>query len=303
MGNVAIVAIPNDEDYVWKISSEKIPHMTILNLGGALSDEDMATVMGYVQHAANTSLKRFGLSVDKRGKLGVNDADVIFFDPNSWSLDDVKQFRMFLLREDKIHTAVDLTPQFENWVPHLTLGYPETPAKPDPREYPGIHNVYFDRIALWVDNYSGPEFELKTDDADSPLVMSSSDDGALEHWGIKGMQWGVRRTREQRAAAAAKLHADHSRARDLMKKKVSELSNEELSFVNQRRQLEANYSKLNPSKSARRKQKIKNNLDTLKLAEEVFSATQQPVAQRLIKKGIKSVNSPKAKKILKAFVK
>ena len=90
MGNVAIVAIPNDEDYVWKISSEKIPHMTILNLGGALSDEDMATVMGYVQHAANTSLKRFGLSVDKRGKLGVNDADVIFFDPNSWSLDDVK---------------------------------------------------------------------------------------------------------------------------------------------------------------------------------------------------------------------
>lgn len=88
-----------------------------------------------------------------------------------------------------------------------------------------------------------------------------------------------------------------------MGKKVSSLSNEELAFVNQRRQLETNYAKLNPAKSARRKKKIDNHLETLGLIEKTFKATQQPVAQLAIKKAVKKANSPAAKKILKALVK
>lgn len=437
MGNVVIVAIPEKDDYVWNISSEKVPHMTILNLGDALSDEDVAHAMGYIEHAANTSLRRFGLSVDRRGTLGKDDADVVFFDPASWDLEEVRKFRTFLLREDKIHTAVDLTPQFENWMPHLTLGYPSAPAKPDPREHHGIHYVNFDRIALWVDDFAGPEFELKryshdvvehfgvkgmrwgdraddsdvqvankvmasahksgqadmqalakkykdvdmtkdsaerraydrealsminkhlaaasraqtmnragtkftlvaidrtgtkvvlqdmelvkTDDVqhadDEPImvvarfvydelgfVVGIEPDNPVKHYGVRGMKWGVRRTREQRSEAKkqeAQRHQDSARARELMKKKVSSLSNEELAFVNQRRQLEANYAKLNPKKSARRKQKIKGHLETLALIETTFKATQQPVAQRVIKKTIKKTSSPAAKKILKVLV-
>lgn len=452
MGNVVIVAIPEKEDYVWEISSEKVPHMTLLNLGDALSDEDVARVMGYIEHAANTSLCRFGVSVDRRGTLGKDDADVVFFDPESWDLQRVQKFRTFLLREDKIHTAVDLTPQFEGWLPHLTLGYPTAPAKPDPREHHGIHYVSFDRIALWVDDFEGPEFELKRHSHE--VMMSVPDGQSIEHvgvkgmkWGIrkdypelttsegqqilkvatnnihkdlgginekyrnvdlkndkaksaeysnavagsvqrrinesvktvlgdkktahfqvlvgvedtgqivltipgktsakheahvdrfvfdlvkdaegfiievvpsldlehssesiahvgvKGMKWGVRRSRSARAAARkeqAERHADHARARELMKKKVSTLSNEELAFVNQRRQLEANYSKLNPAKSARRKKKINNHLDTLGLLEKTFTATQQPVAQLVLKKANKKAQSKAAKKILNVLIK
>lgn len=87
-----------------------------------------------------------------------------------------------------------------------------------------------------------------------------------------------------------------------MKKKVSTLSNEELAFVNQRRQLEANYAKLNPAKSARRKKKIENHLETLGLIEKTFKATQQPVAQLAIKKAAKKANSKAAKKIFNVLI-
>ena len=309
MGDVVIVAIPSQDDYVWKISTEKIPHMTILNLGDALSDQDIARVMGYVEHAANTSLRRFELSVDRRGTLGPDEADVVFFTPNSWDREtykSVQAFRTFLLRDDKIKTAFDTTPQFEEWLPHLTLGYPTAPAKPDTREYPGVRYVAFDKIALWVEDFAGPTFDLMNNLPDSELLMSSTAGPAIKHHGIKGMKWGVRRSREERAKAqeaAKKLHTDHKRARELMKKKVSHLSNEELAFVNQRRQLEANYAKLNPSKSARRKKKINNHLETLGLVEKTFNATQQPLAQKIIKNRHKATSSPTVEKILKTLLK
>lgn len=88
-----------------------------------------------------------------------------------------------------------------------------------------------------------------------------------------------------------------------MKKKVSSLSNEELAFVNQRRQLETTYAKLNPPKAGRRKKKIENHLATLGLIEKTFTATQQPVAQLALKKALKSANTPRARKILKALIK
>lgn len=309
MADVVIVAIPAKDDPVWNISSEKIPHLTLLNLGGAISDEDLARVMQYVEHTVNTSLRRFGLSVDRRGALGKDEADVLFFTPHSWdevTYDAVQKFRGYLLKNDKIKTAYEVAPQFEGWVPHLTLGYPATPAKPDTREYPGIHYVNFDKIAIWVDNFSGPEFELKSDDSVAEVAMSVPEEGTIKHFGIKGMKWGVRRSRAERAASkkeAAQAHSDHQRARELMKKKVSELSNEELSFVNNRRTLEANHAKLNPPKGARRKKKINNHLETLGLIEKTFNATQQPAAQLLIKKAATKANSKTAKKIFKVLIK
>lgn len=455
MGNVAIVAIPEKEDYVWKLSSEKIPHMTLLNLGDALSDDDIAHVMEYIDHAANMSLTRFYMSVERRGPLGPNEADVLFFDKGSCGPEmaaAIDRFRSYLLREDKIKTAYDVAPQYEDWTPHLTLGYPESPAKPDLREYSGIHGMTFDKIALWVDDYAGPEFELASHA--SALAMSATDDESLEqsgvkgmrwgirkdypelttgegqqilktatnnihkdlgginekyrnvdfktdkvksaeysnavatsvqtrinesvktvlgdkktahfqvlvgvedtgqivltipgkttakheakvdrfvfdlvkdedgfvievvpsmdlahsseaiaHVGVKGMKWGVRRSREQRKAAReeqVQRHQDSVRTRELMKKKVSSLSNEELAFVNQRRQLETTYAKLNPPKAGRRKKKIENHLATLGLIEKTFTATQQPVAQLALKKALKSANTPRAQKILKALIK
>lgn len=66
---------------------------------------------------------------------------------------------------------------------------------------------------------------------------------ALEHYGIKGMQWGVRKKRSR--------SADSSEAASLKKKKVFEMSNEELKKVNARLDLEKKYASLNPSTTSK----------------------------------------------------
>jgi len=66
---------------------------------------------------------------------------------------------------------------------------------------------------------------------------------ALEHYGIKGMQWGVRKKRSRSAESAE--------AAQIKKKKVFEMSNEELKKVNARLDLEKKYSSLNPSAASK----------------------------------------------------
>ena len=197
MSNLVIVALPREDDPVWKISSEKVPHMTILFLGSA-DNPDRAKMAEFLEHAASTTLTRFYLDVDRRGKLGEDEADVVFFQ-DSWDLPRLEEFRSQLLKFDAIKTAYDSTPQYEGWTPHLTLGYPETPAKPfDER----IYMVGFDRIALWDGDYQGVEFLLKSNDVSEVMMSDQSAIGMqfLAHYGVKGMKWGVRKRRETKGA-------------------------------------------------------------------------------------------------------
>lgn len=66
-----------------------------------------------------------------------------------------------------------------------------------------------------------------------------SNEEFLQHYGVLGMKWGVRRNRTS--------SSDHSRSRELKKKKLHELSDEELRTLNNRLNLEQNYKRLNPS--------------------------------------------------------
>lgn len=180
MGTV-IVAIPKEDDPVWKYSSEKIPHMTLLYLG---DDElrDQENTLQYIQHVAKTSLNKFGMSVERRGPLGPNEADVLFFD-KGWANNDIVALRSYLLTNESIKIAHDGAEQFEGWVPHLTMGFPETPAKEDDRDYPGFNYIQFDRIAVWFDDYEGPEFLLESNDnmcVDYPGSASWSDEKSDE---------------------------------------------------------------------------------------------------------------------------
>jgi 2'-5' RNA ligase len=204
VSNLVIVAIPDENDRVWKVSSEKVPHLTLLFLGDVEQVSNADKIVQFVQHAAEMTLNRFYLPVDRRGELGEDKADVLFFKRGRYDYKAVRDFRMQLLKNDAIRTAYDSTQQFEGpWNPHLTLGYPESPAKKDDtdRDF-GFYDVSFTKIAVWMGDYEGPEFVLKdpwdeweTMEA-APVDAAWSADTAeevLEHYGVKGMRWGHRK--------------------------------------------------------------------------------------------------------------
>lgn len=68
----------------------------------------------------------------------------------------------------------------------------------------------------------------------------------LFHWGIPGMKWGVRRA-NRRAAAQARQSEDHKTVAGLRKKKVREMSNDELKKLTTRLQLEKQLKDLTKS--------------------------------------------------------
>ena len=194
-----IVAIPSlMDDEVYKISSEEVPHLTLLYLGNV---ELSADAVLYVQHAAR-ELSPFGMSVDYRGTLGEDEADVLFFEKD-WAK-RVEEFRHHLLLNDEIKKAYDSAEQHPEWTPHLTLGYPEKPAREGDENR--IRYVDFDRIAVWSGDFEGPEFRLRYSDYGMEVAMSdisTAERGEnavreLFHYGVKGMKWGV--TRKDRAA-------------------------------------------------------------------------------------------------------
>lgn len=193
--NVVIVAIPDENDSVWKVSSEKIPHLTLLFLGDKVANFE--TVVQFVEHAATTTLNRFHLPIDRRGELGADQADVLFFKRGWYDYKAVRDFRSALLQDTNIRTAYNSATQFEgSWVPHLTLGYPADPAKPDP-EF-GFYDVSFNKIAVWSGNFDGPEFLLKDywDECDERSLENNAMDmskAEVSHQGVKGMKWGVRK--------------------------------------------------------------------------------------------------------------
>lgn len=216
MPGLAIVAIPNQDDYVWKLSSEKVPHMTLLYLGDEEVDPiALDRIQEYLEHVVDTSLCKFGMSVDHRGELGEKNADVLFFDKDRCNK-KLLEVRSYLLRQLDIFTLYNSTEQFPGWVPHLTMGYPETPAKADTRDYPGINWVNFDVVALWTGDYDGVDFRL--DDRDNARYWSFDNaenssrlsetialgEEYLTHHGTKGMKWGVRRAEKKWGRNATK---------------------------------------------------------------------------------------------------
>lgn len=191
MPGVAIVAIPKQDDYVWNISSEKVPHMTLLYLGDSVASDALARIEQFLQHLSETVLHPFYAETTHRGTLGPDNADVIFFRKNDMNL--IAQARAYMLAEIDINVAYNSTDQFPEWTPHLTLGYPTAPAHPDPRDYPGISYVQFDKIALWTGNFEGPTFDLPERSRNELEVGMSLAEKVLEHHGVKGMKWGVRK--------------------------------------------------------------------------------------------------------------
>ena len=191
--SIAIVAIPTDNDRTHSVSSEKKAHMTLLFLGEHSKDVDLEALNGYVEHVANSFNHGLYMEVEKRGVLGDNEADVLFFKKNSWTHRAAETMRHQLLQDAQIKRLYESAEQYPEWISHLTLGYPDKPAKKI--DHP-INYVNFDRLALWVGDYIGPEFKFSEGDTVAEPIMYSDDevlDVFLTHYGVKGMRWGIRK--------------------------------------------------------------------------------------------------------------
>ena len=204
-----IVALPEEDNPVYKVSSEKKPHMTILFLGEQSEPALAIRIIEAIQHTIKTSFsKKFSLGVERRGTLGEDQADVLFFYRDE--VGRVRDFRSLLLKNDDIKKCYDSTFQYPEWTPHLTLGYPDRPAKEIPPEMSGgISWISFDRVALWIEDSDGPEFLLNSHDPVAESVVHTDRvrqmieigsaaltpaDDFLMHYGVKGMKWGQRKS-------------------------------------------------------------------------------------------------------------
>lgn len=297
MSSWAIVAVPDQEDYIWKLSSEKVPHMTLLFLGEQ-DDEALAQhIAGYLEHVVDNSLYEFGMTVDKRGVLGEDDADVLFLEKD-YAYRKMLEFRQNLLRDPRVFEAYSSTEQYPEWTPHVTMGYPETPAHEDDREYPGIRYINFSQIALWTEDYDGFVFDLENpwhEQLESPSYGGWSDesDEYLEHFGVKGMRWGVRRNDDGTVSGkprAKSYSEDAQTAKDVAKKVktsgLSSLSNKELQELNTRLNLEQQYTQLN-QKTKNEGQKFAESI--LKdIGKDIVKSTAKDAAKAGINLGLKS---------------
>ena len=96
----------------------------------------------------------------------------------------------------------------------------------------------------------------------------------LEHHGVKGMKWGVRRSNKE--LRNANNSADHEKTRYLMAKKTKELSNDELKAINYRLNQEAQLKKLNPSKVDTGHNVVKKFLAIATTGGALYALSQSP---------------------------
>lgn len=107
----------------------------------------------------------------------------------------------------------------------------------------------------------------------------------LEHYGTKGMRWGVRKSR----GGKTKSTSESKKASDLRKRPIHSLTNKQLKAVNERLQLEENFNRLNPSNTKKGEQAAKRILATAGLGVAAYNTIKSPAGQAAVTTGKKFV--------------
>ena len=113
--------------------------------------------------------------------------------------------------------------------------------------------------------------------------MSTTEVGQefLEHYGVKGMKWGVKGGASKRG----KQSKDYEQASTLASKGSKALSNDELRTALNRIQMERQYSQLTatPSKAAVGLSVVKKALDVGNTANNIVAFSKSPIGQEIAK--------------------
>jgi 2'-5' RNA ligase len=140
--SAVIVALPAESDPVSAASSEADgAHCTLLYLGDttALNLDALKNALG--EFVTNGQVGVMTENVSGRATLGKDSADVVLID--GASLVNIR--KGMLENSDELFDAYNAIDQFPTWIPHVTLGYPATPAA---GEF-SAGQITFDRLALW----------------------------------------------------------------------------------------------------------------------------------------------------------
>lgn len=213
--NLVIVALPSKRDEINKVSSEKAAHVTLLFLGE--NSDVTPDVVEFVEHAVNTSFERIYVETPNRGPLGPDQADVLFIEGRGAR--KLAEFRSLLLNDPNIRRLYDANDQYPQFTPHLTLGYPDKPAK-EPEHAWVLEGFELDRIAVWTADSDGIEFKPEQPPYDEEsdhdeVKWSSIDHGPVDieadliaHYGVKGMKWGVRKSKNGQGQTVVSIGKD-----------------------------------------------------------------------------------------------
>lgn len=103
----------------------------------------------------------------------------------------------------------------------------------------------------------------------------------LYHFGVKGMKWGIRKDRKRSVSSKRSRSdsKDYAESRDLLKKSPNKLSNAELRKINERLNLEQQYSNLTTS------QKQKGNRFIDKVGNQMKQTAANEVSKQLMNVG------------------
>jgi hypothetical protein len=117
--------------------------------------------------------------------------------------------------------------------------------------------------------------------------LSSQKASALEHHGIKGMHWGVRRDRSR-----VRTSSDYKKTAGLRGKPSHELTDKQLRSLNERMNLEQNYSRLNPSNFARGLRIAGTILSTAGMVVGAYNLFHSPAGKSAMNVGRRLVGRP-----------